>query len=333
MKKRKSRKDTPWEGGDKLSATQTFLKKNYKEHYAERHRTVRDSGEAEMINSYIPVKCPFCNSEKFKKSGLTKSGIQRYMCVCGKTFIPTTGTIFDEHRISISEWMEYCLNLFRHVSITASSWNNKNAFMTSRYWLQKLFLTLEDVQNTIVLSDCVWLDETYYTVRSQDIVRKDNGDKLSGLSQNQICIGVATDKAYTLFLVEGTGQPTQKRTLEIFGNHIKPGSILIHDEEDAHTKLVKELSLESRAYSSKDLKGLADKDNPLNPVNRAHDILKKFLNAHSSFDRDHLQGYLNLLAFVTNPPVEMLEKVEFVIKLAFQNPKLLRYRDFFGVNT
>jgi len=333
MKKRKSRKVTPWDGGEKLSATQAFLKKNYEEHYEERHGNVIDSGEAEMINSYTPAACPFCKSAKYKKNGLTKSGIQRYMCVCGKTFIPTTGTIFDEHRISISEWMEYCLNLFRHVSITASSWNNKNAFMTSRYWLQKLFLTLENAQKTIVLSECVWLDETYYTVRSQDIVRKDNGDKLSGLSANQICIGVATDKQYSLFLVEGAGQPTQKKTLETFRNHIKPGSILIHDEEDAHTKLVKELSLESKAYSSKDLKGLADKDNPLNPINRCHDILKKFLNAHSSFDRDNLQGYLNLFAFVTNPPVDMLEKVELVIKLAFQNPNLLRYRDFFGVNS
>ena len=229
--------------------------------------------------------------------------------------------------------MEYCLNLFRHVSITASSWNNKNAFTTSRYWLQKLFLTLENVQNSIVLSDCVWLDETFYTVRSEDIVTKDNGDKLRGLSRNQICIGVATDKEYSLFLVEGTGQPTQKRTLETFRNHIKPSSILIHDEEKAHAELVEELSLDSRAYSSKALKGLADKDNPLNPVNRCHDILKKFLNTHSSFDRDNLQGYLNLFAFVTNPPVEMLEKVELVIKMAFENPKLLRYRHFYGVNT
>jgi len=247
-KRRKSRKDTPWDGGDeKLSATQKFLKKNYKEHYAERHRTVNESGEANMINSYTPSKCPFCGSAEFKKRGLTSSGIQRYLCNCRKGFIPTTGTIFDDRKISISEWLEYCLNLFRHVSITANSWNNKNAFTTSRYWLQKLFLTLENVQNTIVLSDCVWLDETYYTVRSQDIVRKDNGDKLSGLSQNQICIGVATDKQYTLFLVEGTGQPTQKKTLETFRNHIKPGSILVHDEETAHAKLVKELSLESTA--------------------------------------------------------------------------------------
>ena len=333
MKRKTSRKITPWDGGEELTATQTFLKKYYEEHYADRHQIVCDSGEAEMISSYIPSKCPFCESSKFKKNGYTKSDIQRYICECGKTFIPTTGTIFDEHRISISEWMEYCLNLFRHVSITASSWNNKNAFTTSRYWLQKLFLTLENVQNTVVLSDCVWLDETFYTVCWDDIVRKDNGNQLRGLSCNQICVGVATDKQYTLFFVEGTGKPSQKKTFETFRNHIKPGAILIHDEEAAHAKLVTELSLKSISYSSKNLKGLTDKDNPMNPVNRCHDILKKFLNAHSSFDRDNLQGYLNLFAFVSNPPVDMLEKVEVVLKMAFQNPKLLRYRDFFGLNT
>jgi len=332
MKRHKSRRVTPWDGETKLSATQAFLKKNYEEHYAERHQAVSESGEADMINSYTPSKCPFCGSEKFKKSGRTKSEVQRYMCVCNKTFISTTGTIFDEHKISISEWMEYCLNLFRHVSITSSSWNNKNAFVTSRYWLQKLFLTLENVQNSIVLSDCVWFDETFYSVRSEDIIRKDNNDKLRGLSQNQICIGVATDKEHSVFLVVGNGQPSQRKIFETFRNHVKPGSIFIHDEEVAHAKLVKELSLDSRAYSSKELKGLADKDNPLNPVNRCHDILKKFLNAHSSFNRDNIQGYLNLFAFVTNPPVEMLEKVELVIKMAFQNPKLLRFRDFCASN-
>jgi len=327
---KKSRKVTPWGGGDNLTATQAFLKKHYDLYYADRHRSLKDSDEANMINSHAPVKCPFCASAKFKKSGYTKNGIQRYMCVCGKTFLPTTGTIFDEHRISISEWMEYCLNLFRHVSITSSSWNNKNAFVTSRYWLQKLFLTLETVQNDIVLSGKVWLDETFYTVRSENIILKDDGKKLRGLSQNQICIGVATDKKHTLFLVEGTGKPSQKKTFETFENHIEPGSILIHDEDSAHAKLVRKLSLESEAYSSKYLKTLADKDNPLNPVNRAHDILKKFLYAHSSFDRNNLQDYLNLFAFVTNPPLDMLKKVELLIEMAFQNPKLLRYRDFYG---
>ncbi len=65
------------------------------------------------------------------------------------------------------------------------------------------------------------------------------------------------------------------------------------------------------------------------PVNHAHDILKRFLYAHSSFVRSHLQGYLDLFAFVTNPPGDMLEKVERVIKMAFKNPKLLRHRDYY----
>jgi hypothetical protein len=186
------------------------------------------------------------------KNGHTNSGVQRYLCVCGRTFLPTTGTIFDEHKISISEWMEYCLNLFRHVSITADSWNNKNAFTTSRYWLQKLFLTLEGVQNDIILSDYVWLDETFYSVRSENIIRKENGDELRGLSRNQICIGVATDKRYTIFLVEGTGKPSQKKTTETFRKHIKAGSTLIHDEESAHKKLVEELDLKSVTYASKE---------------------------------------------------------------------------------
>ena len=86
------------------------------------------------------------------------------------------------------------------------------------------------------------------------------------------------------------------------------------------------------AYLANDLKGLKDCDNPMDPVNDIHDRLKKFLKAHSGFNRDSLQDYLNLFAFVRNPPYEMLEKVENIVNLAFQNPKILRYRDQFGLN-
>ena len=302
----KSRRKTPWDGVTNLTPTQTFLKKNYDEYYKERHRKVGESDEAELVNSYVPLKCPYCGFENFKRNGYTNSGVRRYKCACKKAFLPTTGTIFDEHKLSISEWMEYCLNLFRHVSITADSWSNKNTFNTSRYWLQKLFLTLDGVQDTIVLGDTVWLDETYYCVRAEDVEYNEDGSKLRGISTNQIRI-VATDKQQTVFLLEGVGKPTQKRTYETFKNHIKPKSTLFHDNEAAHKKLVKELSLKSASYSSKELKGLLDKDNPLYPVNRAHAILKMFLNEHSGFKRDDLQGYLNLFALVTNPPHEMLE--------------------------
>ena len=130
--------------------------------------------------------------------------------------------------------------------------------------------------------------------------------------------------------MEGNGKPSQKKTYEAFASHVGKGSKLIHDKESTHKKLIKALNLESLEYNSKDLKGLDDKDNPLDPVNRVHDQLKKFLNAHSGFNRDEIIGYMNLFSFVMNPPSDPLEKVAEIVKTAFENPKLLRYRDSFS---
>ena len=130
--------------------------------------------------------------------------------------------------------------------------------------------------------------------------------------------------------VEGNGKPSQKKTLDAFVGHISKGAKLIHDKESTHKKLIKTLDLQSVDYNSKDLKGLNDRDNPLDPVNRVHYQLKKFLNAHSGFNRDELTGYVNLFCFVMNPPSDPLEKVAEIVKMAFENPKLLRYRDIFG---
>ena len=183
-----------------------------------------------------------------------------------------------------------------------------------------------------MLSGTVWLDETYYSVLMRDKERQEDGDLLRGLSRNQICIGVATDKKQTICLVEGYGQPTQKSNFETFKDHIEPGDVLIHDKETKHRRLVQKLLLTSKSYSSKELRGLADSENPLNPVNRIHSLLKMFLNAHSGFNRSELQGYLDLYAFVINPPDEPLEKVEKILNLAFQNPKSLRYRQHNAFN-
>ena len=50
------------------------------------------------------------------------------------------------------------------------------------------------------------------------------------------------------------------------------------------------------------------------------------INAHSGFNRDDLQGYCDLYAFVINSPTEHIEKVEKILNMVFENPKMLRYR-------
>ena len=326
----KSRRITPWDETPDPTPVQRFIKMHYQTRYEERHQPLDETGEAEMINSFEPSHCPFCGSSDFIKNGFDTNGIRRYKCSCGKRFKPTTGTIFDSRKIDICEWIEYCLNTFRYVSLNADSWNNRNAISTSKYWLEKLFLTLENSQEDIVLSGTVWLDETYYSLMLRDRNRDENGNLLRGLSRNQICVGVATDKKHTICFVEGFGKPSQKRSYDTFKDHIASGSTLIHDKENTHKKLVAELNLKSVSYSSSDLKGLADSENPLDPVNRIHCLLKMFLNAHSGFCRDEIQDYLNLYSFVINSPNDHLEKVEKIINLVFENPKSLKYRDQFG---
>ena len=328
--KHPSRRKTPWSEQERLTPMQSFLTDRYETHYQERHPKLTETGEVELINPVVPETCPHCAEMRFSKFGQTKNGVKRYICKsCGKTFTPLTGTIFDGHKISISEWMEYCLNIFRYLSITADAWNNRNAFTTSRYWLEKLFLVLDGYYSDTILSGRVWFDETYYTVRSSEIVRKSDGTKPRGLSQNHLCIGVACTKNEILCLCEGKGQPTARKAYTTFGPHIAPKSTLVHDAAKAHGMLIEKLNLVSEAYVSAEIKKLPDQDNPLNRVNQVHARLKNFLYAHNSFNRDSIDGYLNLFTFVMNPPHDHMEKVELLLNHAFKTRKTLRYRSFY----
>ena len=111
----------------KRTASQQFLFEAYGGMYQRRHPALLETGEDALINSFIPETCPHCQSKHIKRFGQTSNHIQRYRCIdCQKTFTPVTGTIFEGHKISIREWIDYTLNIFRYVSINADSWNNRN---------------------------------------------------------------------------------------------------------------------------------------------------------------------------------------------------------------
>ncbi len=115
------------------------------------------------------------------------------------------------------------MNTFRYISLNADLWNNRNAISTSKYWLEKLFLTLESTQNNVILSDAVWHDENYYALMTRNRTKDDDGKFLRGLSRNQISIGDAIDKKQTICFVKGLGNSSQKLSYNTFKNHILPG--------------------------------------------------------------------------------------------------------------
>lgn len=89
------------------------------------------------------------------------------------------------------------------------------------------------------------------------------------------------------------------------------------------------MNLEDESYDANLLKRMNDKDNPLNPINRQCDLLKRFLRAHDRFNRDDLKDYLNLFCFIQNPPHNKLEKVQILLDSAIHLTKSLKYRDFY----
>lgn len=206
-KRNLSRKKTPWDSHDVLSPMQKLIKDRYIKAYDERHPSIKESKEIILLNSLKIDSCRRCSSTNIQKYGYTKVGIHRYFCNdCNRSFIPITNTIFDNRKISITEWIEFCLDIFRYESIIVTSKTNKNAATTTKYWLKKLFIVFEDYQNNIVLKgNRMFIDETYFSVVESEKILK--GDKqLRGLSRNQYCIGIGYDGTNTIAILEGTGK-------------------------------------------------------------------------------------------------------------------------------
>lgn len=327
----KSRQATPWDNKKDLDSLQLFIMDKYKENYKNKHPKLKDTNEYQIFNSIVIKNCKYCNSVKLIKFGKDKNGIQEYYCKeCKRKFNITKNTIFENHKIPLTEWIEFLLGLFNYSSSSLSSKNNKNSDTTTSYWLHKVFLVLENYQNDIVLEENVYIDELFYSVIKSDIKKK--GDKkLRGLSINQICIGIGYDNKKVLAMVEGVGKTSTKKTNEIFLSHIKTTSTLIHDDEKAHKVLINKLNLKDVSYKSKELKKLNDDKNPLRPINHHCDLLRQFLNAHSGFDRKYTQGYLNLYCFIMNPPFNKLEKIYNFFELALNTKTSLKYRDLFKI--
>lgn len=324
----RSRRTTLWTGKEDATPLQSFIDKCNRDSFERRHPGITETGEAELVNSFEVDSCRWCGSEKIKSFGYTAAGIRRHRCnQCGKTFTPLSNTIFDSRKIPLTEWLDFLLSVFGYGSFKLVSKTNRNAYNTTRYWIQKVFIVLREYQAELILKDEIQLDETYYKVRSSDVQKRENGKEYRGISRNQICIGIASDGRNVIAFEEGLGKPSGKSTLDAFRDHIESGAVLKHDREQSHKVLAEALGLQSIEYNANEIKKLPDSENPLNLINRQCNLLKKFLNSHSGFIRDDLQDYLNLFCFISNPPADKHEKVEKLMILAMRCRKTYRYRE------
>jgi len=328
---------TPWDNKheSELHPAELIVRQCHRDIYRYRHARTNLDGEAEFFNAYVRETCPRCRSFDIKGKGYDTNGVHRWYChSCKKSFTPATGTIFEGRKLPVADWTEFLLEVFSFESMNGITRAGRRSPTTAPYWMAKLFAVLEDVQEDTVLSGRVQIDETFYPLAAKDQPLMADGSKMrGGFSRSKMCIGVACDKnGQSVFKWEGLGKTNRLKTLDAFGSHITPGSVLVHDKENAHGFLVMMLDLLNEEYDAKKLRKLPDADNPLRDVNRLCFLLKLFLNSHSGFKRDDLNGYLDLFWVMMNPPNTKMEKAAFVLDRAMHNPKSLAYREFYKKN-
>ncbi len=127
-----------------VSRFEAFCDDTMDEWFKAKHRKPSPA-ELELVNGLDVSKCPHCGHEGFKRSGYYGNRTRRYRCLgCGRTFSPLTGTLFDSHKIPLSEWIEYLIHLFEFHSVSSSSRDNRNVKNTGKYWITKVFAVLSD---------------------------------------------------------------------------------------------------------------------------------------------------------------------------------------------
>ena len=326
---------TPWDGaGDgELSPAERIVRDCHRDMYRYRHAGAGLVGEADFFNGYDRDACPRCGSPASEGNGRDANGVRRWRCLsCGRAFNPATGTVCDGRKLPVADWTEFLLEVFSYGSLAGAARSGRRSATTPPYWLAKLLAVLEGVQEGAVLAGRVEIDEMMYPLPLADQPRMPDGSKVpGGFSKGKHCIGIGCDgSGAAVFADEGLGKTSGARTLAAFGGHVARGSTLVHDMENGHNRLVRELGLRSERHNSKLIKRLPDPENPLAAVNRLCYLLRLFLDSHTGFDRTRLGGYLDLFWVMMNPPRDKMEKAAFVLDRAMRNPKTLRYRDFYA---
>ena len=326
---------TPWDGADdsSLAPAQRLVMGWQREQY-ERLHELGGELDAAFPDACERESCAWCDSNHIVMFGSDRRGVRRWRCgTCGRTFTPATGTIFEDRKLPVVAWVEFLLGIMSYESLAGIARRDRRSPTTPPYQLAKLFMVLDGVQDGVVLSGRVQIDEMMYAVPAADAVLDASGRRQSGAySRNNTCVAIASeerDGGSSVFRVLGRGKPSGARALAAYGPHISRGSELVHDKENSHRTLVRELCLASEAHDSREIKRLPDSENPLWKVNRLCFLLRLFLDGHTGFDRSNFDGWLDLFSVMMNPPEDKLEKAAMVLDRAMSSPKTLRYRDYY----
>lgn len=240
--------------------------------------------------------CPKCGSKFYVKHSHTPNSKQRYQCKeCGHRYNLMSNSIFNSTNKSFDTWITYLTLMTFNVPLEMTEELCDISHPTAMLWRKKVFSTINDYQDRIILKGTVWIDETY--TFDSSILHDNDFTSKRGLSKNQLCIVVAIDIfENTYAVICGHGKPTKKRIYNALKDHIEDNALLIHDGEKAHNELIEKLHLRSEVYKAD------SKSNDyllhMALINNLCSWIKRYIYRFVGMRKENLQSYLNWFVYL-----------------------------------
>lgn len=245
------------------------------------------------------LKCPYCGSYHVHKNGKTPQGVQRYKCVCKKTFILKHNTLMYYSHLSCEQWNMMLCSTLNNDSLHKMALLTGISVTSAFYCRHKILYVLVQIMNEDILLDEVELDETYLTFEHAGYKKKGK----RGISEDKIGIACAIDiHGNTILSVADRGRPTSKTLIKIFDETLTHGIRIISDSQRSYHPLMKHLQAEWKKIPSrkKEIEGYT-----LNRINDLHEEIKTFFRGKRNVATHYLQGYLALFQYKRKHPLHL----------------------------
>lgn len=254
-----------------------------------------DFEKAALFYKREPI-CPLCGNNKYTEDGFTPSGSLRFRCKsCDNSYTLLSDSIFNSAKISLHKLMNYIELMSFNVPLELLCEVLDISSNTAQLWRNKIFETVNGYQDHLILSNDVWIDETY--IEDYEVLAKKDEKHLRGLSKSKICIIVAIDSNKNMVaIISGHGKPSSRRIVKALACHIKQGSHIIHDGDHSHYQLISELNCSEEVYKAN------SKDNVylehMRLINNMCGWLKRYIWRFIGMDIHNLQSYLNWFIYI-----------------------------------
>ena len=151
--------------------------------------------------------CPKCGSKDYINDGNTNAGHSRYRCqACDCSYTLLSNSIFNSTKLSLHEVDNYIKLMSYNVPLELLCEILEISSNTAELWRKKIFNTVNNYQDHLILSGNVWIDEAY--VEDYKVLATKDGKHLRGLSKSKICIVVAIDQYQNMVaIISGHGKP------------------------------------------------------------------------------------------------------------------------------